>query len=451
MKNVFGIVCMSAILVAGLNTASAQDSPPIECDGRFNDCGTPDQSGGGGGGGGGGSILIANTDAGDSYQYADDWDDDGLDDAYDNCIRVANTDQSDNDGDGYGDACDNCAVAPNRTQLNIDGDELGDACDLDLDGDDIANDIDNCRSIPNAATGGAQPDLDGNGIGDACDPDIDGDGVDNATDACPMSSEIQNPTEDQSALCFPDLDQDGIGDLSDLCPADFDPDQKDFDGDLLGDACDTDDDNDNVLDRLDNCQQFANPMQLDGDRDEFGDACDQRFCFVVFGDKDNCLDPTALFKIHTPSLLANTGEDVKIRLFANRENQAMHYSYRIVSAPEGSTANLKNASGTVAKSTPYEYNFELDQRPSFVPDMKGTYEIEITAETVFEDAISGKVNEVATTTMTLEAEGEDQPSSSSSDSGCSQISADANRGVTGGALLFACGLLLIGLRRRKNA
>ena len=33
---------------------------------------------GGGGGGGGGAILINNTDLGDTYQRADDFDDDGI-------------------------------------------------------------------------------------------------------------------------------------------------------------------------------------------------------------------------------------------------------------------------------------------------------------------------------------------------------------------------------------
>jgi hypothetical protein len=46
----------------------------FECDNNFGDCGTPEQSGGGGGGGG--SVLIANTDLGDTYQHADYCDDD---------------------------------------------------------------------------------------------------------------------------------------------------------------------------------------------------------------------------------------------------------------------------------------------------------------------------------------------------------------------------------------
>ena len=114
----------------------------FECDNNFNECGTPDQSGGGGGGGG--SVLIANTDLGDSYQHADDFDNDGIEDPYDNCVRVPNTDQIDRDGDGVGDMCDNCLGIWNEDQLDIDGDGIGNLCDDDIDNDGIKNSDDEC-------------------------------------------------------------------------------------------------------------------------------------------------------------------------------------------------------------------------------------------------------------------------------------------------------------------
>ena len=113
----------------------------FECDNNFGDCGTPQQSGGGGGGGG--SVLIANTDLGDTYQNADDYDDDGVEDSSDNCMRIQNPSQSDRDGDGSGDACDNCLTIWND-QHDLDGDNLGDWCDDDIDGDGIENHIDDC-------------------------------------------------------------------------------------------------------------------------------------------------------------------------------------------------------------------------------------------------------------------------------------------------------------------
>ena len=114
-----------------------------ECDNNFEQCGTPDQSGGGGGGGKG-SVLIANTDLGDSYQHADDYDDDGVEDPYDNCMRYPNPDQLDMDGDGTGDMCDNCLEYYNPMQEDFDGDDWGDGCDDDIDGDGILNVDDDC-------------------------------------------------------------------------------------------------------------------------------------------------------------------------------------------------------------------------------------------------------------------------------------------------------------------
>ena len=132
MKNIF-------ILFLFINFAHAQG---FECDNNFSDCGTPEQSGGGGGGKG--SILIANTDLGDTYQSADDYDDDGIEDPSDNCMRDYNPQQLDSDADTVGDMCDNCIGTWNLYQDDADGDGNGDACDDDIDGDRILNSDDDC-------------------------------------------------------------------------------------------------------------------------------------------------------------------------------------------------------------------------------------------------------------------------------------------------------------------
>ncbi len=86
----------------------------------------------------------------------------------------------DDDVDGIADGADNCLGVANQDQSDTDNDGEGDACDADVDGDGIANDLDNCPMLANQG----QSDLDGNGQGDVCDTisDNDADGVVDAMD-----------------------------------------------------------------------------------------------------------------------------------------------------------------------------------------------------------------------------------------------------------------------------
>ncbi len=117
---------------------------------------------------------------------------DGVDDA------IAGDDA---DGDGIRNALDNCVFVANSAQNDTDLDEMGDSCDKDADNDGVLNAADNCPTTPNAE----QSDLDGNGLGDACDSDVDGDKVLNAVDNC---ARVANANQD-------DRDGNQVGDACD--------------------------------------------------------------------------------------------------------------------------------------------------------------------------------------------------------------------------------------------
>ena len=75
------------------------------------------------------------------------------------------------DNDGVANAIDNCMIVANPDQADRDGDKVGDACEGDLDNDGVVNASDACPnekgSLPNGCN---PPDADGDGVPDATDP-----------------------------------------------------------------------------------------------------------------------------------------------------------------------------------------------------------------------------------------------------------------------------------------
>jgi hypothetical protein len=146
------------------------------------DSGSGSGSGSGGNGGGSGSGSGSGSGGGDqgSGGGSDDGgsdgggsDDGGNDGGGDDSNGNDPGDQGDQgggddrDGDGVKDAVDNCVAVANADQADLDRDGQGDACDLDDDNDGIADLIDNCPRVANAN----QLDRDNDGVGDVCDSD----------------------------------------------------------------------------------------------------------------------------------------------------------------------------------------------------------------------------------------------------------------------------------------
>jgi hypothetical protein len=148
---------------------------------------------------------------------------------------------NDQDDDGIDDAGDQCPTDGE----DVDGFEDADGCpELDNDNDIVTDDIDKCPENPE--------DIDGFQDGDGCpDDDNDKDGIQDLSDKCPEKAETLNGFEDEDGCPdIPDSDKDGVADPDDKCPNEA----EDTDGFEDTDGCpDPDNDGDGISDENDEC------------------------------------------------------------------------------------------------------------------------------------------------------------------------------------------------------
>ncbi|MBI5533171.1 MAG: OmpA family protein [Deltaproteobacteria bacterium] len=211
----------------------------------------------------------------------------------------------DQDGDGLADDKDQCPTIPE----DIDNFQDDDGCpDPDNDGDTIPDEHDKCPNQPETVNGFQDSD----GCPDDI-PDKDKDGIPDADDKCPDAGGDVIRVKGSKHYGCPDSDKDGVPDVVDKCPDK----PEDTDGFEDEDGCpDPDNDGDGVLDNEDQCVDVPGSKENNGcpetDKDKDGipdrlDKCPtQPENFNGFQDDDGCPD-------NKPTLVEQKADKLEIK------------------------------------------------------------------------------------------------------------------------------------------
>src|SRR5262249_52538192 len=126
---------------------------------------------------------------------------------------------------------------------------------------------------------------------------------------------------------------------------------------------------------------------------------------VIFGDKQNCLDPADVLSVYVPDLLTKQGEEMRLPFFVNRDdNQRLNYTWQVLEAPSGATGGVKNPAGETMLSG-HEALYDNGKPASFRPQASGRYRFQVTVSTVGADPVTHEVGSSANHIVTITADG----------------------------------------------
>ncbi len=89
-----------------------------------------------------GIVTVSSSAGGSATRLVEviaDLDGDGVADNVDNCPVTANPGQENDDADSFGNACDNCTLVDNEDQCDTDGDDYGNICDGDFNNNNLVD------------------------------------------------------------------------------------------------------------------------------------------------------------------------------------------------------------------------------------------------------------------------------------------------------------------------